>query len=674
MREKNNNKISCFWWLARKWRRHGVGIILIIGFLTFVFAAIGTCPLTRELNWSEDAGVSLTQDLELPEGAGKALRDWSVMPYRIAQIFLLNFSAQDIGNWFTALASILAAGFMLMSIATFLMYAFDSLRLRKLDLLRWTLRRRHIVICGLGRIGSTLAAECANRVFGRCTPLVIIDKGFQKRKLQTCREKGAIVLQGDATDRELLVRARAHKAERVFFVTRSDTDNIKAAMDLRRIGGREGPVCHIHITDPLQARMVEEACLWEGDCICRESPKIQIFDIFRSTSRQFAAKHLLSCFPQEDQIAHYVLLGFGPMGQELALQTVRQAHFPSHKRSRMTVFDHDMETRKSSFLIRNPAFCPEPGTLDLSNPSERCDDWDCSLLRPCSAACVADEYRDIAVEYACNAEFKEMPPGVKAAEFREVLHSRLEKPQVKGAVIVCFEDERRNFETALRLKDLLWRNRMGPLTIFVWLPRLTALADLVDSAHKKKAGPEEQAAGTASVQVTAFGRAEEVCGLDTIIQDRLSKTTLRIHEAHRRLVAMREPERAAAKTIPSWEMLSPDHQESNRQQYDHMDIKLRAMGCSRTAAAPKEDIAIFEFTDSQIETLAKMEHNRWMAERLLAGYRYAPSDQRDDRARLHPDLVPWEKLRDSAKEYDCKAASRLPSLLRELGQKVVRNG
>jgi len=51
-----------------------------------------------------------------------------------------------------------------------------------------------------------------------------------------------------------------------------------------------------------------------------------------------------------------------------------------------------------------------------------------------------------------------------------------------------------------------------------------------------------------------------------------------------------------------------------------------------------------------IEALAELEHNRWMSDKLLHGFRHAPVT--DKPARLHSLLVPYAALAEAAKEQD----------------------
>jgi len=78
----------------------------------------------------------------------------------------------------------------------------------------------------------------------------------------------------------------------------------------------------------------------------------------------------------------------------------------------------------------------------------------------------------------------------------------------------------------------------------------------------------------------------------------------------------------------------------------------------------------FEFTAAEIELLARIEHRRWAAERYLDGWSFG--EVRDDIAKLHPDLIPWEKLSDEIKGYDREPIKQIPELLNQIGLCLVR--
>ena len=73
------------------------------------------------------------------------------------------------------------------------------------------------------------------------------------------------------------------------------------------------------------------------------------------------------------------------------------------------------------------------------------------------------------------------------------------------------------------------------------------------------------------------------------------------------------------------------------------------------------DQKITSLSPSEVECLAILEHRRWVAERIKAGWVYA--EERNVAARTSPYLVPWEELPDEAREWNRSAIRNIPALL-----------
>ncbi|MBM4275973.1 MAG: RyR domain protein [Deltaproteobacteria bacterium] len=118
-----------------------------------------------------------------------------------------------------------------------------------------------------------------------------------------------------------------------------------------------------------------------------------------------------------------------------------------------------------------------------------------------------------------------------------------------------------------------------------------------------------------------------------------------------------------------WETLREDLKESNRQQADQIPDKLQALGYTyKPAKGPRA--AKFRFTPPEVETLAKMEHDRWMAEKRAAGWTYGPV--KDAGKKTHPSLLPWEELPEEEKDKDRQAVRAIPALLAAAGFEIQR--
>src|SRR5439155_18687093 len=117
-----------------------------------------------------------------------------------------------------------------------------------------------------------------------------------------------------------------------------------------------------------------------------------------------------------------------------------------------------------------------------------------------------------------------------------------------------------------------------------------------------------------------------------------------------------------------WSELPETYREASRRQADHIDVKLRAIG---SRPVPRGSAPPFFFSEDEVELLARLEHARWMAERVVDGWRYGPV--RDDARRIHDLLVPWEQLSEDARERDRIAVRAIPTLLERAGRTIARD-
>ena len=91
-----------------------------------------------------------------------------------------------------------------------------------------------------------------------------------------------------------------------------------------------------------------------------------------------------------------------------------------------------------------------------------------------------------------------------------------------------------------------------------------------------------------------------------------------------------------------------DLRASNLAQADGIAEQLGLLGYQvrRAAGTP----TLVAFSDDEIERLAEMEHGRWNAERLDAGWTWGPVCK--PAAKTSPYLVPWSDLSEDIRDYD----------------------
>jgi hypothetical protein len=125
---------------------------------------------------------------------------------------------------------------------------------------------------------------------------------------------------------------------------------------------------------------------------------------------------------------------------------------------------------------------------------------------------------------------------------------------------------------------------------------------------------------------------------------------------------------SAPELLP-WKDLPGNIRESNLQQADHINEKLRSIGCGITIL-PDWPEPLFEFTPEEIDTLARMEHDRFVKERLADGWTFAEKKNIDRKE--SPYLIPYDDLTDEIKGYDIDAVRQIPEILARVDLKICR--
>ena len=126
------------------------------------------------------------------------------------------------------------------------------------------------------------------------------------------------------------------------------------------------------------------------------------------------------------------------------------------------------------------------------------------------------------------------------------------------------------------------------------------------------------------------------CALDTVVNGSLDVCAREIHESY---LAKQLNDEKTPKTSPAlvpWAYLPESFRAANRAQADNIEIKKTQLSVARS----------LEF----LERMAEAEHRRWMADRILSGWRYG--NPRDDAKKLHPSIRPYPELSEDEKKKD----------------------
>jgi ppGpp synthetase/RelA/SpoT-type nucleotidyltranferase len=169
----------------------------------------------------------------------------------------------------------------------------------------------------------------------------------------------------------------------------------------------------------------------------------------------------------------------------------------------------------------------------------------------------------------------------------------------------------------------------------------------------------------------AFVGSGAAVSLEPQLREAREGIAQQLHQEHRREVIQRGESELKAEdpSLNDWSELPESLRQSTFAQVDHIVAKLREIGCD-IRSLPAGGKSDFQFMTAEVEKLAEMEHGRFNAERLLAGWRWGP--EKDVSRKISPYLVSWQRLPEGVREWDRSAVRRIPELLAKVDLGVVR--
>lgn len=538
--------------------------------------------------------------------------------YETLQLFALHSPHYDKPvNLAMHFARWLGAGSMILTVIEFAGHALRE----EIAAVRLSRVNGHVIICGLGRKGLAVA-RCLRR---HKRLVVLVDRSPQPDMVEACRELGALVITGDATNPDVLNHARIEQAATLIAVCPDDGTNCETAALACRLRAQSKPgvplLCQVQLTDTDYRSKLQEAMAHRRDA---GRVTLQFFDVFDPEARHVVIRDLPldhdGIGPAETRSAHLVIIGFGRMGRALAVRAAQLGHFANGRRLRITVIDRLAEKHRAELLFRFPR-----------------------------------------IASVCDLDFHTLE--AVSPDARNLMEKCCQDPACITSVVVCFDNEQRGLEIAVQLLPLL---KLHDTRLAVRMSRQSGLVHLL-----AEAGSESDL----HVHIRPFGMEERACLLEHLGADSNETFVRSIHAAYVRMRLDEERQKSGADTTPlddpalrNWDDLTEDLRESNRQQFDHLHIKLRTAGLE---AAEKTDPrpAVAKFTDEQVEMLSQLEHRRWVAERLLSNWTYAEKKNIDRRE--NPNVVDWNQLSEKVKDYDRQAVRMIPILLARADKKMV---
>ncbi|MGD9141727.1 MAG: NAD-binding protein, partial [bacterium] len=482
---------------------------------------------------------------------------------------------------------------------------------------RWKMYRLrfihdHVLVCGLGRRGLELVRDfhgLGDRVVG-------IEVDEQNDHVRICRNLGITVLIGDANDSHMLEQAGAHRAKMVLCTAADDGQNIGIAIrnyDLtKRIGHpRTQPVqCFVHVVALKLCAMLEGYRVITQPRVGFEA---RIFNVYQNAARSLFYDHPLD-FEAITQASHrnaeLIIVGFGKMGESVALQASKIGHFANRKPLKILIVDKS----PGEFLRFQTRF-------------------------PC--------FGEI-----CDVKF--LHGELEDEDVLDDIARRAGNPDTLTSVAICLDGDTPGLFAAL---SILARTEELNTPIYVRMAHEGGLATMLDASLSNWKW---------AYRVHAFGMTSLTCTKKMLMDDKLDRLAMEIHAVY-----MQIRESAIPPNDPSmmpWNKLDGDLKDSCRQQADHIAVKLRAIGCYSSGKVVS-DTPVAEFGEQEVEIMAIMEHSRWCAERRLAGWQPGP---RQPDEHTSPYFVDYDTLPEEVRDFNRESVRRLPRLLEAVGERIYR--
>lgn len=555
--------------------------------------------------------------------------------YRAVQLFTFNSGnvegtpplLLELGRWVAPLC-----------VLTGLLQAISSAVMRVWNEWRASRQAGHIVILGLGRKGKSIARGFLGR-----TPEARIT-GVDSDPAACAAVRGDPALAGvrtlcrDGGTNGALQLAAVARAKKIVIATESDVLNLRLAERVQQVVAasrrNRGTQLFVHIGD---SSFRDE--LSASDALAQPVPDSAPFiprprlinhyaEVARRILRDFPLERVrgLDCARDPRTAIHLILTGLDDLQLALLVEAARIGHYLGDRKVHLHVLSREPEATRHRVLAAYPGLLRCVAGLDVARlPGAECSGEDVRRVLdgiPAPAMCTIVPANDTALEV-----------------HRETL-------RIRKAHATC----------------------ATPHALRVLAPRPGSDDDWAERLHgSERVGPVQSEVGYYLEDLVAEAMDE---GAQSVAR--------RIHEAwiveqeEAIVTGTKSGEEIARKaTFRSWDLLRPIDQEANHSQALHAPIKLRAAGAD-PATETREDWLARLRDPELLERLARMEHERWMADRLLAGYQ--ASNVRDDARRLHNDIKPYEALIESTRNNDREAVRKIGNYLEAIRREHQAEG
>ena len=335
--------------------------------------------------------------------------------------------------------------------------------------------------------------------------------------------------------------------------------------------------------------------------------RTRVLSIAAVSARALHLEHppFLAARDKGHQRIHALIIGFGQTGQAIARDLIVNCRTAYLEKPRITVVDPNAPTLENVMRLRAPE-------ID---------------------ECAEFEF----VEGLLSTEVMEPSP--------EDLAARIARGGPLSAAYICIHDDASTLSTAAMLQSLFREVNVTQLPVFVRLRE-----------GKMVGGGREDLRGLETL--IPFGDTSEVLAASEFLSSRPDAAARNYSEAYRAALPPERRNDPNNRSAKPWDELDETFRQANRDAVAHAAAKMASAGIDPAlwrgvVGLPRLPAGVVLFAnDAECEVLARLEHERWNAQRRMDGWRWTPAASKDSVRRLHPDLQPYDALSEQVKEYD----------------------
>jgi hypothetical protein len=442
-------------------------------------------------------------------------------------------------------------------------------------------KRDHIIITTLNPKSRYLISDLLAQ-----KEKVIVVAGIEElQKIDLTEKEGAVIVDGEISSYKFLRNIAAHRAKYFVFIDNDDEKNISSAISvynyLVKFGKDKKQTLFTHVSDDLKLNELKDLGFFEEFTeknMLNLNCEIRIFSANERTSRvllnKFSPDVFTKVYTPEDPQLRIAIIGSKNLAQSMVIRFARLGYFANLKKLKITLFYEG----KSMVAKLKQNFKGIENLIDL-------------------------ELVENALELFDTVQF-------------DAFH----KNHPFSAIYLLCENDSLSSSILKKLTKVETSKNMD-----VILSLLNPDGILSKWYTAKKID---------SINLHKFNLVEESFTKDALISEKLDVLAKIIHNDYLNKLEKEEPGKVSHQP---WELLPPDFKNQNREQADHLFVKLRAIGFEKNLNELLDNIS-----NEKLELLAEMEHNRWWAHMVLDGWTLA--EKRNDHKKQHTDLKPYAEL------------------------------